>query len=71
MNNFRNEGFGWVCLGCARETRTEANAEWRLMSEGESESKRPELSSRALARWADPERTALVCPRCGTREERR
>jgi hypothetical protein len=35
------------------------------MSEGEAESKQPRMSNHALAKWADKNRSTLVCPRCG------
>ena len=40
----------------------------RLLSEGESESKNPALSNKALAKWSDPARRILECPRCGITE---
>jgi hypothetical protein len=38
------------------------------MSEGEAESKDPIFSSVGLAKWLDPARTILMCPRCGITE---
>ncbi len=38
------------------------------MTEGEAESKHPRLSNAALAKWADPARRILECPRCGISE---
>ena len=72
LKQFYNEGFGWVCRRCEAEAGA-ANADGsvssRLMREGESESKRPVLSTRALAKWSDETRTALTCPRCGITEK--
>ncbi|HJS50370.1 MAG TPA: hypothetical protein VJ781_00600 [Pyrinomonadaceae bacterium] len=70
LNDFRNDGFGWICRHCERETEGDAPAtdHSRLMTEGEAESKTLELSNRALAKWADAARTRLVCPRCGITE---
>ena len=69
LNDFYNEGFGWICRHCEREfASTEDNNHPRFYREGEAESKTPNLSTNALARWADPERKTLVCPRCGITE---
>jgi hypothetical protein len=69
LNDFQNDGFGWFCLHCERELPEQKPAETsRLMTEGEAESRLPELSTRALAKWADPAQTRLVCPRCGITE---
>lgn len=40
----------------------------RIMREGEAESKAPEMSNLALAKWADPAHRTLICPRCGITE---
>jgi rubrerythrin len=71
LNDFYNEGFGWICRHCERELERDDDQESvsRLMTEGEAESKTPELSNRALAQWADAAQTVLVCPRCGITEE--
>lgn len=71
MENFSNDGFGWVCVPCeaelkARNARSDLSS--RLMHEGEVESKTPELSNSALAKWADPAHRILMCPRCGITE---
>ncbi|HEY2867566.1 MAG TPA: hypothetical protein VGJ02_10780 [Pyrinomonadaceae bacterium] len=69
MKYFINKGFGWVCTRC--EPRSEADEDTghsRLLREGEAESKNPLLSTAALAKWATPERDALVCPKCGITE---
>jgi hypothetical protein len=70
LNDFYNDGFGWICRHCERESkRPEADEKHsRLLREGEAESKKPTLSSSALAKWADPARRTLICPRCGIRE---
>jgi hypothetical protein len=69
IDNFYNDGFGWVCRVCERElaetetpTETKLN---RIMREGEAESKQPRLSNLALAKWADKAKQTLMCPRCG------
>ncbi|MCS6873384.1 MAG: hypothetical protein N2Z23_10590 [Pyrinomonadaceae bacterium] len=67
MENFYNDGFGWVCKHCERELKTD-NSQLRLMTEGEAESKNPPLSNPALAKWLDAARTILTCPRCGITE---
>jgi hypothetical protein len=71
LNDFYNDGFGWICRHCERdlETRKTENKEHsRLMSEGEAESKQPKFSNLALAKWADPAQRTLMCPRCGITE---
>jgi hypothetical protein len=69
LNDFYNDGFGWICRHCARESGSPTGGEGsRLLREGEAESKAPRLSTDALAKWADPARTVLVCPRCGITE---
>ena len=69
--NFYNDGFGWKCKTCERELREDRldKVEARLLKEGEAESKIPELSTPALARWADDEKDTLICPRCGQKEK--
>lgn len=68
LNDFYNEGFGWICKQCDRELKREAGERSRLLVEGEAESKTPTFSSPALAKWADPEHRTLTCPRCGISE---
>lgn len=70
LGNFYNEGFGWICSPCESELSQVpgSNTTSRLMTEGEAESKTPELSNRALAKWADAAQTTLICPRCGITE---
>jgi hypothetical protein len=72
LNDFYNEGFGWVCRHCERDLKTQTHVsnskQSRLMREGEAESKQPALSAVALAKWADKAQTTLVCPRCGITE---
>ncbi len=69
INDFYNDGFGWICKPCESELKAEQSfAEKgisRLMSEGETESKQPRFSNLALAKWADPTNRTLMCPRCG------
>lgn len=70
LNDFYNAGFGWVCRLCDEElcSVSESEKHWRLMTEGEAESKHPELSNKALAKWADAAQRTLMCPRCGITE---
>ena len=72
LNDFYNDGFGWACRHCARELEAERDAppdgRSRLLREGEAESKTPRLSNRAIAKWSDPARRVLLCPRCGISE---
>jgi hypothetical protein len=70
LNDFYNAGFGWICRHCERELAggDEEKKRARVWREGEAESKNPALSSPALAKWADPARRMLLCPRCGIRE---
>ena len=69
LNDFYNEGFGWICKHCECELKRQAKPSdvktSRLMSEGEAESKQPALSVLALAKWADTAHQTLMCPRCG------
>ncbi len=68
LNDFYNDGFGWICKRCERELSEQNNeAEHknsRLMREGEAESKKPQFSNQALAKWADKAQSILICPRC-------
>ena len=69
LNDFYNDGFGWVCRHCDRELKHPSpNEHSRLLREGEAEGKNPKLSNTALAKWADAEKRMLVCPRCGVTE---
>ena len=72
LENFFNDGFGWVCRACDRELNGpdySGGAEHaRYFREGEAEAKKPKLSNPALAKWLDPARTTLTCPRCGVTE---
>lgn len=70
LTNFYNEGFGWICRRCEAELRSSSDdmRRSRLMSEGEAESKQPEMSTHALAKWDDESRTRLKCPNCGITE---
>ncbi len=79
IDNFYNDGFGWVCKACERELAetaspldtdgTNATKLNRIMREGEAESKQPRLSNQALAKWADKAKQTLMCPRCGIVEQ--
>lgn len=71
LNDFYNDGFGWMCRHCEIELKSGPDIEprhSRFMTEGEAESKSPELSNKALARWADAAQQTLICPRCGITE---
>ena len=72
LNDFYNDGFGWICKHCERELKSQNKVSdqkhSRLMSEGEAESKQAELSNSALAKWADKAQRTLMCPRCGITE---
>ncbi len=71
LNDFFNDGFGWKCRHCAREAGSATSGDGqrsRIMTEGESESKNPELSNKGLAKWDDPAHRYLICPNCGIRE---
>jgi hypothetical protein len=68
LHDFYNDGFGWVCRHCERELSPHGNLRSRLLYEGEAEGKNPQLSNRALAKWADAAQRTLVCPRCGITE---
>jgi hypothetical protein len=72
LNDFYNDGFGWICKHCERELKPQKKVSdkktSRLMREGEAESKNPRLSSQALAKWADAAQRILTCPRCGITE---
>lgn len=71
LDHFYNHGFGWVCRRCeggsgeAGPDRKHA----RFYLEGEAESKSPSLTNSAIAKWADPAQTILICPRCGLTEQ--
>ncbi len=71
LHDFHNDGTGWVCRHCERELTPKARSNTnhsRMFREGEAESKQPEMSNFALAKWADKTRRTLVCPRCGITE---
>jgi len=72
LNDFFNDGFGWICRHCDKELKRESKptdaGPPRIFTEGEAESKDPRMSSPALAKWADPAHRYLICPRCGIRE---
>ena len=70
---FYNDGFGWICKHCERETEAQKTDDdgghSRLMSEGEAESKQPKFSNSGLAKWMDKAQTTLICPGCGATEK--
>lgn len=70
LNDFYNEGFGWICRHCKPRQSTPATSDGvsRLMREGEGENKSPALSTIGLAKWADPAHRTLTCPACGISE---
>ena len=70
LENFYNEGFGWMCRRCVLEEDVAdgGHRHSRLLREGEAEGKTPRLSTRSLARWKDASRKILECPRCGATE---
>jgi DNA-directed RNA polymerase subunit M/transcription elongation factor TFIIS len=68
LNDFFNEGFGWKCRHCTRESQADPSEHSRFFVEGEAESKQPKLANSGLARWADVARTTLTCPECGISE---
>lgn len=71
LNDFYNDGFGWICKPCERELEAQNPSKEkpsRLLLEGEAESKQPRFSNLALAKWADAAQRTLVCPRCGITE---
>ena len=72
LNDFYNDGFGWICKHCERELKSQNKVSdqkhSRLMREGEAESKQLELSNLALAKWADKAHHTLICLRCGITE---
>ena len=72
LKDFYNDGFGWICKPCERELKEQRkNSEHkhsRLMREGEAESKQPDFSNKAMAKWADKAHRTLICPRCGITE---
>lgn len=70
LNDFYNDGFGWICKHCEREIEAQTGTEKhsRLLREGEAESKNPRLSTPAMAKWTDKTHRTLMCPRCGITE---
>ena len=63
VNDFYNDGFGWICRRCERELADGERSRGdlsRIMKEGEAESKNPVMSNVALAKWLDPARTTLL-----------
>jgi hypothetical protein len=71
IEEFYNKGFGWICKRCESELKQTADESEdntpRVWREGEAESKQMKLSA-PVARWLDPARSQLICPRCGITE---
>ncbi len=71
IDEFYNQGFGWICKRCEQELSSETvnkNENMpRVWREGEAESKQPKLSA-PIAKWLNATRTQLICPRCGISE---
>lgn len=73
LDDFYNNGFGWICKRCERELRVrelnqnQENDLPRVWREGEAESKQPKLAA-PLAKWLDDAQQELICPRCRTTE---
>jgi len=71
LNDFYNDGFGWICRHCERELAVSDESPSRLsraFREGEAESKTPVLANQALAKWTDKTQRILICPRCSVTE---
>lgn len=71
LNDFYNNGFGWICRRCERElppTPKAGSDLSRAFREGEAESKSPAFANAALAKWMDNTHRVLICPRCGLTE---
>ena len=71
LNDFFNDGFGWQCRQCNIASVTDTVSPGglpRYYREGEAESKQPEMSNIALAKWMDKTQTTLICPSCGITE---
>ena len=69
LSDFFNDGFGWACRHCFRSDLPASNdGASRWMTEGEAEAKVPDMANKALAKWADPAKRTLICPRCGVTE---
>jgi hypothetical protein len=71
LNDFYNDGMGWICRHCERELCVDDPPlkHSRMFREGEAERKNPVLSTHALAKWLDKTRQTLICPRCGISEQ--
>ncbi|CAN5867936.1 hypothetical protein BH24ACI1_BH24ACI1_00300 [soil metagenome] len=73
LKDFYNNGFGWICKHCERKFNEQSDVlnqkHSRLMREGEAESKKPQFSNKALAKWTDETKSELVCPHCGITEK--
>jgi hypothetical protein len=70
-NHFFNLGYGWLCKHCSAEDaerHEERGGRWRIFQKSAAEKKSPRLPSLVLARWTDPTRQSLACPRCSIEE---
>jgi hypothetical protein len=66
-------GFGWLCKRRHADTASRVSsadhARSRFMSEGEAEmTEEGKISATSFAKWGNPERRTLFCPRCGLEE---
>jgi len=67
LNDFYNDGTGWICRHCEEGLKQEPDPSpnhSRIFREGEAESKTPELANHCLATWLDKIHTVLICPLC-------
>ncbi|HXD32009.1 MAG TPA: hypothetical protein VN643_12885 [Pyrinomonadaceae bacterium] len=72
-NHFFNLGYGWLCKHCSAEDaehHEERGGFWSFFQKAppQPEKKTPTLPSLVLARWTDPTRQTLACPRCSIEE---
>ena len=71
-SEFYYDGFAWICRQCESELNVETSRPEivkKAFMEGEAESRVPNFASKAMAKWADPARRFLMCPRCGITED--
>jgi hypothetical protein len=70
-NHFINLGYGWLCKHCSAEDadrQVAGGTLWRFFQKSAAEKKTPRLPTLVLARWTDPTRRFLACPRCAIEE---
>ncbi len=72
LDNFYNDGFGWICRRCEEKFKAENGENSgdkmpRYYREGEAESKKTTLSI-PIAKWFDASQRQLLCPNCGITE---